>query len=144
MKGGCGNRRRKRENERKKYRYPATSNSRNTRNFFSFEPDSHEDERGSDGGAKRLEKGEKRLSTSLQFFWKRVPDTWPAYEGQNGGGENGTFYGFIMRMVDRRGSQTDEETCNTWLPLSWSHAYRRGGMCAQGGDRSSAVHYETG
>lgn len=28
----------------------------------------------------------------------------------NGGRENGAFYGFIMRMVDRRGSQTDEET----------------------------------
>jgi len=28
----------------------------------------------------------------------------------NGGRENGAFYGFIMRMVDRRGFQTDEET----------------------------------
>lgn len=34
-------------------------NSRNSRDFFSFESDPREDERGSDGGAKRLEKGEK-------------------------------------------------------------------------------------
>lgn len=27
----------------------------------------------------------------------------------NGGRENGAFYSFIMRMVDRRGSQTDDE-----------------------------------
>lgn len=53
-------------------------------------------------------------------FSEKVSDTWPRLraewrKGASSGHENGTFYGFIMRMVDQgtRGMRR-----NTWLPLS--------------------------
>lgn len=67
-----GKRKKKRKRKSgKEKKISLSRNSRNTRNFFSFESDPRKDERGSDGRAKRLEKGEKVVTFyRRQFFWK--------------------------------------------------------------------------
>lgn len=80
-----------------------------------------------------LKKGRRWwLSTGGNFSEKRVPDTWPAYEGQRRSRKWCVlwFYnanGWPKGIPDRRGD------CNTWLPLSWYvHVQARRYVCARG------------